>query len=89
MLFLILVGIKKSLLDVAVYWISVTGDYMWLHSGHCCLFHCNVSFLLASCFYIRADGNDHDECQDTYELRITESEGLKITVFHFHAGVFR
>jgi hypothetical protein len=47
MLFLILAGTKKSLLDVAVFWISITSDHMWLHSGHCCLFHCNVSFFLA------------------------------------------
>lgn len=47
MFFLILAGIKKSLLDMAVYWISITSDHMWLHSGHCCLFHCNVSFFLA------------------------------------------
>jgi hypothetical protein len=47
MLFLILAAVKKSLLDVAVFWINITSDHVWLHSSHCCLFHCNVSFFLA------------------------------------------
>jgi hypothetical protein len=32
---------------VAVFGISITSDDMWLHIGHCYIFHHSVSFFLA------------------------------------------
>jgi len=48
MCFLILAGIRESLLDMAVYNININSDHMWDNSGSRCLFRCNVSFTLAT-----------------------------------------
>jgi len=46
--FLILAGINESLLDMAVFIINISSDHMWDNTGNRCIFHCNVSFTLAT-----------------------------------------
>ena len=48
MCFLILAAINESLLDMAVFSINISSYHRWDCTGNCCLFHCNVSFTLAT-----------------------------------------